>query len=213
MLFARFAASLALVVALGGVHPAFAEVVITGVVVGIADGDTLTLLDARRQQHRVRLAGIDAPEKRQAFGQRAKQSLSAMAYLRLATVHGTKSDRYGRLLGKVIVGGVDLNLRQLEVGMAWHYKAYQREQSALDREAYADAENAARASLRGLWAMPRPMPPWEFRRRGTRARRDRRVLALRPTGAAAAQHRAGQHLPLGGVKPYKLLDFAGELDN
>lgn len=93
---------LALVLALGDLNPAFAEIVITGVVVSIADGDTLTLLDGSRQEHRVRLAGIDAPEKRQDFGQRAKQSLSAMSYL--ATVHGTKSDRYGRVLGRVYVG-------------------------------------------------------------------------------------------------------------
>jgi len=150
---------------------AAADATISGLVVGVADGDTLTVLDAQYRQHRVRLAGIDAPEKRQAFGQRAKQNLSAMTYLRQADVQGGKFDRYGRIVGKVTVGGTDVNLRQVEVGLAWHYRRYAREQSPLDREAYAAAESAAKGALRGLWALPSPTPPWEFRRRGARSRR------------------------------------------
>jgi endonuclease YncB( thermonuclease family) len=134
-----------------------------GIVVGVSDGDTITVLDAQRQQHKIRLAGIDAPEKRQDFGNRAKQSLSDLAYRRQATVETGKTDRFGRLVGKVLIDGEDVNIEQVRRGMAWHYKAYQREQAPADRQAYAAAENAARASGAGLWGMPSPTPPWEFR--------------------------------------------------
>lgn len=144
---------------------------IEGRVVGVADGDTITVVDDERQQHRVRLAGIDAPEKRQDFSQRSKQSLSDLVYRQQVMVETGKTDRYGRLVGKVIANGQDVNLEQVLRGMAWHYKAYQREQSPPDRQAYAAAENAARASGAGLWAMPSPSPPWEFRGAARAARR------------------------------------------
>jgi len=118
----------------------------------------------RLQQHKVRLAGIDAPEKAQDFGQRAKQNLAIMAFGRPATVEAGKVDRYGRLVGKVLVAGTDINLRQVDAGMAWHYRAYEREQAPEDRLAYAAAEKAAKAWKRGLWSVPGPVPPWDFRR-------------------------------------------------
>lgn len=93
---------------------------ITGEVIGISDGDTITILDPQRVQHRVRLAGIDAPERHQDFGNRSKQSLSAMAYRQQATVETNKTDRYGRLVGKVVINGEDVNLHQVRRGMAWH---------------------------------------------------------------------------------------------
>jgi endonuclease YncB( thermonuclease family) len=136
---------------------------VTGLVVGVADGDTITVLDTDRQQHKIRLAGIDAPEKRQDFGNRSKQSLSDLAYRRQAIVETGKTDRYGRLIGKVLVMGQDVNLEQVRRGMAWHYKAYQREQVPADRQAYAAAEDTARVTRTGLWAIPNPTPPWEFR--------------------------------------------------
>jgi endonuclease YncB( thermonuclease family) len=138
-----------------------------GQVVGVSDGDTITVLDAERQQHKIRLAGIDAPERRQDFGNRAKQSLSDLAHRRQAKVKTGKTDRYGRLVGKVLVDGQDVNIEQVRRGMAWHYKAYESEEEPADRQAYADAENAAKASGTGLWAMPSPTPPWEFRRSTT----------------------------------------------
>lgn len=108
----------------------------------------------------------------------AIDSILTISFARVANVlgpagvsAGAKFDRYGRLVGKVTVGGTDVNLRQLDAGMAWHFKAYTREQSPLDRETYAAAENAAKGALRGLWALPSPTPPWEFRRRGARLRR------------------------------------------
>lgn len=137
--------------------------ILSGVVIGVADGDTLTLLDEQQTQHKVRLAGIDAPEKAQAFGERAKQNLSSMTYGMLATVEANKIDRYGRLVGKVRVNGIDINLRQIEVGMAWVYRAYEREMSAVDVVTYRAAEIVAKARRRGLWGISNPQPPWDFR--------------------------------------------------
>ena len=137
---------------------------ITGTVVSVADGDTVTVLDATKTQHKIRLTGIDAPEKAQAFGQRSKQSLSDMVYLKQVTVDTNKKDRYGRELGKVLVNGKDANLMQIEHGMAWWYRAYQKDQSANDRRLYEAAEASAKTKKVGLWADAKPVPPWEFRR-------------------------------------------------
>jgi len=136
---------------------------ITGLVVGVSDGDTITVLDANKVQHKIRLAGIDAPEKKQAFGNRSKESLSALAFDKTVNVETDKQDRYGRQVGKVLVNGQDVNLVQVERGMAWFYRQYQREQSPNDRRLYEAAEDAARADKRGLWRDADPMPPWEFR--------------------------------------------------
>jgi endonuclease YncB( thermonuclease family) len=137
---------------------------ITGRVVGVADGDTITVLDADKVQHKIRLSGIDAPEKKQAFGQRSKQSLSDLAFGKDVAVETTKRDKYRREIGKVLVNGQDVNLVQVERGMAWFYRQYQRDQSPNDRRLYEAAEDAARAGKRGLWRDADPVPPWEFRR-------------------------------------------------
>ena len=136
---------------------------LTGEVVGIADGDTLTLLDATKTQHKIRLAGIDAPEKNQEFGERSKQNLAGLVFRKQVTVEWSKLDRYGRVIGKVLIGSEDMCLAQVRAGLAWHYKAYQREQSRVDRERYAQAEDEARQGRRGLWRDPSPTPPWDFR--------------------------------------------------
>jgi len=136
---------------------------ITGRVVGVADGDTITVLDADKVQHKIRLAGIDAPEKKQPFGNRSKESLSELAFDKTVAVETTKRDKYGRQIGKVLVSGQDVNLVQVERGMAWFYRQYQREQSPNDQRLYEAAEDAARAGKRGLWRDADPMPPWEFR--------------------------------------------------
>ncbi len=142
---------------------------ISGRVVGVADGDTLTVLDASRQQHKIRLDGIDAPEKAQPFGQRSKQSLSDLAYNRNVQVQTHKRDRYGRVVGKVLLDGTDLNLIQINRGMAWHYKAYAREQTPEDRASYASAEDVARDEKRGLWRDKEPTPPWDWRKSAKRS--------------------------------------------
>ncbi len=137
---------------------------LVGTVVGLADGDTVTVLDAQKTQHKVRLAGIDAPEKGQPWGQKSKESLSDQVFSRTVTVEWSKRDRYGRLIGKVLVDGQDANLVQVSRGLAWHYKAYEREQSPEDRGRYAAAEIEARNARQGLWSEPAPMPPWDYRK-------------------------------------------------
>jgi endonuclease YncB( thermonuclease family) len=127
---------------------------LAGRVIGVADGDTITILDALKRQHKIRLSGIDAPEGDQAFGQRSKQTLSDCAFGKEATVEGDKTDRYGRAVGRVVVAGADCNLRRVELGMAWHYVKYAGERPASESKAYAAAEVAARAAKRGLWVDP-----------------------------------------------------------
>jgi endonuclease YncB( thermonuclease family) len=136
---------------------------ITGRVVGVSDGDTLTMLDSAGTQHKIRLSGIDAPEKGQPFGQHCKQSLSDLAYGRTVSVEANKRDRYGRLIGKVLVDGEDANLEQIQRGCGWHYKRYMNEQSLDDRLTYNATEKTARAGRVGLWADPDPVAPWEWR--------------------------------------------------
>lgn len=123
---------------------------ITGRVVSVADGDTITVLDSDKVQHKIRLAGIDAPEKKQAFGNHSKESLSGMVFDKTVNVETGKRDKYGRQVGKVLVNGQDVNLVQVERGMAWFYRKYQREQSSNNQRLYEAAEDAARADKRGL---------------------------------------------------------------
>lgn len=146
-------------------------------VVGVTDGDTLTVLDRNKVQHKVRLAGIDAPERRQAFGQRAKQALASQVFKSAVVVDWHKRDRYGRLIGKVLIGDRDAGLELLRNGLAWHYKAYEQEQTQRDRLAYAEAEHAARKSHVGLWEDGDPVPPWEFRRKMRDGARERNEIA------------------------------------
>lgn len=136
---------------------------LTAVVVGVSDGDTITVLDADRRQWKIRLAGIDAPEKRQPFGQQSKQMLSERVFGKQVLVETGKTDRYRRTIGKVMVAGEDVNLEQVSAGLAWHYKKYEREQSVADRMRYASAEEDARRSLRGIWQQPVPVAPWDYR--------------------------------------------------
>jgi endonuclease YncB( thermonuclease family) len=137
-----------------------------GQVVKVSDGDTVTVLDEQRQQHVIRLAGIDAPEKSQPHGQKSKAFLSQAVFGRHVTVQFDKRDRYGRIVGQVVVQGEDANLQQLQAGWAWHYKQYQREQTPQDRADYAEAEVKARDKNLGLWhGQPPPEPPWAYRAR------------------------------------------------
>lgn len=136
---------------------------VSGSVVKIADGDTITILDSQNVQHRIRLQGIDAPEHRQDFGEVSRQHLASLVFGKYVRIEYEKTDRYGRLVGKVLVEGSDECLEQLKAGLAWHYKEYEKEQSAADRQAYASAEQEARAQKRGLWAGQAPTPPWEYR--------------------------------------------------
>jgi endonuclease YncB( thermonuclease family) len=156
----------ALVFAFGAVFSfgdAYADPLIAGKVIGIQDGDTITLLDMDLTRYRIRLAGIDAPEKSQAFGRVSQVHLSTLCYGKLVTANCPKVDQYGRRVCTVFVNGVDVNLAQVVAGLAWHYKRFVHEQSAHERGAYAKAEDAARAGKVGLWKDRDPIPPWEWR--------------------------------------------------
>ncbi|WP_036302932.1 thermonuclease family protein [Methylotenera sp. L2L1] len=138
--------------------------ILEGRVVGVADGDTITVLDASNTQYKVRLSGIDAPEKKQPFGQVSKKSLSDLVYNKTVQVDWSKVDRYSRIVGKVWVNDLDANLEQVKRGLAWHYTKYSNEQPLEDRHSYLDAQEDARASQAGLWVEPNPIPPWDWRK-------------------------------------------------
>jgi endonuclease YncB( thermonuclease family) len=137
---------------------------IEGLVVGIVDGNTITVLDARKVRHKVHLAGIEAPRKFQVYGQRAKDSLSELVFRSEVAVQTGKRDKYGRELGKVWVGRRDVSLEQIKRGFAWHHQAHEGELSPEDRKAYAAAQAEARLQRVGLWRDAHPVPPWEFGR-------------------------------------------------
>jgi len=131
-----------------------------GRVVGVHDGDTITLLLAGNQQLKIRLAQIDAPESGQAFGQRSKQSLSELVFNKAIHVKKETIDKYGRTVGTLFIGEFDINREQIKRGMAWAYRKYLHDPSLIQEE------KAARQAKVGLWIDPNPMPPWEYRHGG-----------------------------------------------
>jgi endonuclease YncB( thermonuclease family) len=133
-----------------------------GEVVGISDGDTLTLPTKDKRQVRVRLAEIDAPESRQPWGSRAQQALSALVFRQAVVVTVQDTDRYGRTVGTVWVGGRSANAEMIQQGQAWVYPQYLRDRSLLA------LEEEAKQARRGLWALPEAerVPPWQWRRQG-----------------------------------------------
>jgi endonuclease YncB( thermonuclease family) len=137
--------------------------VLNGLVIGLADGDTLTVLTPAREQVKVRLAGIDAPEKAQAFGSQSRQALAEFAFRKNVQVSWTKKDRYGRVIGVVYLGGKDAGLELIRRGLAWHYKHYEFEQRPEQRAAYSAAEEKARSAHLGIWQDKEPTAPWDFR--------------------------------------------------
>ncbi len=130
----------------------------------ISDGDTVHVQDRRNERHKIRLGGIDAPESNQVFGNKSTQNLSRLIARKHVEVEFEKRDRYGRIVGKILKDGQDINLQQVKDGYAWHYKYYQDEQSNLDRALYESAETEARVKKIGLWSVP-AVAPWDFRRR------------------------------------------------
>lgn len=142
----------------------FAEL-LHGLVVKVSDGDTITVLDGKRQQHRIRLGGIDAPERGQAFGQVSRTNMADLVFEKSVSVSWNKRDRYGRIIGKVFVRGENVGLAQIRQGLAWHYKHFIKDQTAEDQKIYAIAELAARSTKTGLWQQANPEAPWDFRRK------------------------------------------------
>ena len=154
---------------------------LTGHVVGVTDGDTLTVLDSNKGLTKIRLHQIDAPEKKQDFGQRSKQSLSDLTYGKPVRVEVFDTDKYGRTVGKVWVNGLDANLEQVKRGMAWVYRQYTQE------PAYFAAEQTARNGRVGLWSQSNPVPPWEFRHPN-----QARTAPPSPARSAKASRRCGE---------------------
>jgi len=136
--------------------PSFAQT-LTGRIVGVSDGDTVTLLTSDNTSIKIRLAQIDAPEKKQPFGEKSKQSLSDLIYGKNVSVEVETKDRYQRTVGKIIVSGMDVNLEQIKRGLAWYYVQYGHDSN------YSQSESQAKAQRKGLWAEPNPVAPWDFR--------------------------------------------------
>lgn len=137
---------------------------LSGKVVSVVDGDTITILTSDKEQVKIRLVEIDAPEKDQPYGQKSKQSLSDMVFGKDVSVEWEKTDKYKRTLGRVFVGDTDVNLQQVKRGAAWAYTQY------LTDDRIRKAEEEARAAKVGLWALQADqiMPPWDWRHGGKR---------------------------------------------
>jgi endonuclease YncB( thermonuclease family) len=137
--------------------------ILKGYVVGITDGDTLSIL-VERQQYKIRIAGIDAPERLQAWGDKAKTNISRLAFNQTAVADCPKVDRWDRKVCKVMVNAIDIGLEQVKDGMAWWYRKYSKEQAPEDQSAYEHAELMAKMRRLGLWGDTNQIPPWDFRR-------------------------------------------------
>ena len=132
---------------------------IKGKAVAVSDADTITVLDEMDKGiFKIRLDKIDAPEKNQAFGSKAKQFLSSLIFGKRVTVRYKAVDRYGRILGVVYYNGAEINLVMVQNGYAWHCSYYDK------TPAYIQAEKQARTEKKGLWADPNPINPYEFRK-------------------------------------------------
>lgn len=150
---------LALALAITSPGLAAAADIIVGRVIKVADGDTITVLTAARDQVRVRLASIDAPERGQPWGTRSREALAELVAGQEVTIEHTDTDRYGRVIGRVLLDTVDINADQVASGWAWVYRQYS------DDPELRRLEAAARDEGLGLWADQDPVPPWEWRRR------------------------------------------------
>ena len=132
---------------------------IIGKVVGVSDGDTITVSDDMDQGNfRIRLDKIDAPEKKQAFGNKAKQYLSSLIFGKKVSIRYKSIDRYSRISGVVFLDGTEINLVMVQNGYAWHYSYFDK------TPAYIEAEKQARAEKKGLWQDPNPINPYQFRK-------------------------------------------------
>jgi endonuclease YncB( thermonuclease family) len=141
-----------------GAQPASYPFTIEGKVVGVTDGDTIKVLRVK-ELFKIRLNGIDAPEKKQAYGQKSKEFLSSLVFGKNVEVIVRDQDRYGRYVGDVMIEGRSANYALVAAGLAWWYAEYSKDQSL------AALEKTAKAKRLGLWAEPSPIPPWEFRHR------------------------------------------------
>ena len=128
-----------------------------GKVVSVIDGDTIILLDSINSQHRIRLHGIDCPERGQDFYQAAKDYLGKLCFKKNVEIEVLGKDKYQRTIGKIWLDSTDLNLEMLKAGMAFHYKHFDKSIH------YADAEESAQKHKIGLWSIPSIQEPWQYR--------------------------------------------------
>jgi endonuclease YncB( thermonuclease family) len=140
-------------------------------VVGVTDGDSITCLTGDKQQVKVRLNAIDAPERGQPFANKSKQALSDMVFGKDVEVEELGTDKYKRVIARVMVGGADVNHEMVAKGMAWHYVKYD------DSRVLREAEQSARTAKLGLWADPHATPPWEWRKLDKDEREQRRAVS------------------------------------
>jgi endonuclease YncB( thermonuclease family) len=146
---------------------------LTGKVVKVTDGDTITVL-VEKQQIKIRLSAIDAPERGQDFGQKSKEALADLVFGKEVRIETHGKDRYGRTIGDVYVGEIFVNEKMVEDGWAWNYVKYSKSQRL------ADLEKQARAAKRGVWAGKSPVPPWVYRAEKARKQRERQSGILTP---------------------------------
>ena len=134
-------------------------------VVGVHDGDSITVLREGNVQVKIRLEGIDAPELKQPFGNASKKALSDLVFGKSVEIDDKGKDRYGRTLANVFVGKLWINLVMVESGMAWHFIQYNKEPE------YRQAERISRESRLGIWSQPNPIPPWEWRKQSKKIKK------------------------------------------
>jgi endonuclease YncB( thermonuclease family) len=180
--------SLALILACLGLESTAAAQSLTGKVVSIADGDTLTILADGQYQYRIRLSEIDAPESGQPFGRSSRKMLSDLTFGKQVTVRVVDLDRYGRTVGRVRVGSVDVNAQMVKQGGAWAFRQYQSDQR------FQLWEKEARAAKRGLWGLQADqiIAPWDWRA-GRRAKAAER--AARSSSRASVMADAPRQSP------------------
>ena len=183
--------------------------IIEGKAVGVADGDTVTVLDSSNNQHKIRLEAIDAPESHQPFGTKSKQALSDKVFGKTVKVEWTEKDRYRRTLGHIFIDDRWINQEMIEEGWAWHYKQYS------DDEHLAKLELTARAKKVGLWADKNAIAPWDFRHNPELAEKvavrspaesSIQGVAYYATRSGTKYHRAGCRYLSKSSIPYSLAD-------
>ena len=140
---------------------AYADII--GIVQKVVDGDTIHLTDDNGKLHKVRLLGIDAPEMDQSFGFESREMLVNLVEGERVIIDSRKKDRYKRILGKIYLDDMDVNLTMISKGLAWHYKRYRKDQLKRDIPIYSEAEQTAKDNAIGLWSDTAFIAPWEWR--------------------------------------------------
>ncbi|MBE7411194.1 MAG: thermonuclease family protein [Leptospiraceae bacterium] len=149
----------------------FSEEILTGKVVGVSDGDTIRLYSKEdNTQYKIRLSGIDAPEKNQTHGRKSKQALSDFIFGKIVEVSVQGEDKYKRILGYIKSENQNINLEMVKTGNAWVYRKYNRSKE------YIEAERIAKDKKIGLWNLEDPIPPWEFRKEKKKSKKKKWIF-------------------------------------